>query len=415
MEFINIIVLVTIYVTLFITSFWLVVFLDNLPVLKKDPKPKKKYFISALIPAYNEGKNIVKTVRSLLNQDYPKELMEIIVINDGSTDSTRVKCELMEKKGWIKLINKPNGGKATALNAGIRKAKGELIYVLDADSYADRDSFKNLIGYFNDPKVAAVTSNMQVGKSDSSLRKIQWYEYLFNTLLRKVMSLFNSLYVTPGPGSIYRKSVLEKIGGFSSDTLTEDMEIAFNIQSHHYIIRNSLNSRVSTDAPKGLKSLMKQRRRWYAGFLGDSFSYKHLFFNRDNSLLGFFTLPVNFLTIGISIFLVSNIVRRALREAVRFAINFSAINYDFANLFRSFNLVNTFYSISVFSMLSILMLVLATIVIYYSLAINRKRFTLKNFILSIPYSFFYSPLVCIFWMDSIIYKLVSRGKGWKYG
>ncbi len=117
----------------------------------------------------------------------------------------------------------------------------------------------------------------------------------------------------------------------------------------------------------------------------------------------------------ISIFLVSNIVRRALREAVRFAINFSAINYDFANLFRSFNLVNTFYSISVFSMLSILMLVLATIVIYYSLAINRKRFTLKNFILSIPYSFFYSPLVCIFWMDSIIYKLVSRGKGWKYG
>ncbi|PIU61531.1 hypothetical protein COX58_03045 [archaeon CG_4_10_14_0_2_um_filter_Archaea_38_6] len=418
MELICLTVLGLLYFVLFISCFWLIVFLDNMSELKKDPNPKKKYFISAIVPAYNEEKTIAETINSLLKQNYPRKFFEIIVINDGSTDATRKKCEEYSKKGLIRLINQKNGGKANAMNNAIKRAKGELIYVLDADSCADENSFKHLIGYFDNPRVAAVTSSMRVTCKESFLQKIQWVEYLFSILMRKIMSLFNCLYVTPGPGSIYRKKVIKEIGGFSEETLTEDMEIAFNIQHHNYVIENSLNSTVLTNTPDKLTNLIKQRRRWYTGFIEDSTSYKHFYFNKSKGFLGRFLLPANVLTTIALIFLTSYSVYTILDSFFVSYSNIGAVEFNFLSMIQPEKLPLLIYGINLYTIMGLIFMIVSIIIIYFSLKTSDEEINLKNnFLNYIFYLFFYSLLMTLFWTDSIIYKLMFRknNKGWKYG
>jgi len=414
----GIVILSLLYFLLFISCFWIIVFLDNLAILWDDPKSKKKYSISAIIPAYNEEKAIIKTINSLLAQDYPKDLFEIIVVNDGSTDNTKSVCEDFAKKGLITLINKRNGGKASAMNKAIKVAKNELIYVLDADSFAQKDSFKQLIGYFNNPKVAAVTSSMEVTSKNTMVQKIQWIEYFFSIFMRKIMSLFNCLYVTPGPGSIYRKKVILEVGGFSENTLTEDMEIAFNIQNHGYIIENSLNSKVLTNTPDKLSALIKQRRRWYTGFIEDSISYKHFYMNKKNGFLGMFLLPTNVLSVGILIFLVLHSLRKLFYGTISSFSKMNSINFDIFSIIKTPSFSKIFFSIDIFLIIGLITLFFSMIIIYYSLKTSNQRINIKkNFIDYISYFALYSFLMAYFWADSIIYKIFLRrdNVGWKYG
>lgn len=418
MEPLTLSILVLLYFTLFIAFFWITVLVDNYEIIWHDPKAKNKYFISVLIPAYNEEKGIKKTIESILNQNYPKNKYEIIVVNDGSTDNTKKICIEFQKKGLIKLINKSNGGKASALNIGIQYTKGELIYILDADSFADKNSFSHLIGYFDNKKVAAVTSSMKITEKKRFLQKIQWLEYLFGILMRKVMSLFNSLYVTPGPGSIYRKSVILEVGGFSTKTLTEDMEIAFNIQDHGYVIESSLNSIVHTTPPKGIIPLIKQRRRWYTGFIEDSVKYRHFYFNKNKGFLGRFLLPTNVLSTFSLLFLVLYSFYTVAKTSFLNISKVSAINFDIVPMIRMPDFFSTLFGINIFTVLGILFFVISLFIIYYSVRVSNEKLDLKNnFLDYIFYLFFYSILMAVFWSDSILYKLFFREKErvWKNG
>ncbi|MBN1923233.1 MAG: glycosyltransferase family 2 protein [Nanoarchaeota archaeon] len=415
---ISIIILCLLYFFLFLSCFWVIVFLDNLDVLWEDPNPKKKYQISVIIPAYNEEKNITKSIESTLSQNYPRELFEVIVVNDGSNDATRRICESYVKKGLIRLFNKKNGGKASAMNLGIRHAKGELIFILDADSKADKNCFNNLIGYFNNSKVAAVTSSMTVTSKKTFLQKIQWVEYLFSILMRKIMSLFNCLHVTPGPGSIYRKSIIQEIGGFSEKTLTEDMEIAFNIQDKGYIIENSLNSVVLTNTPEKIADLIRQRRRWYTGFIEDSSSYKHFFFNKNKGFLGAFLLPSNVFGTFALLFLSFYSIFLLGKNFFKTLTNFNSINFNLLTVLKFPELSNFFYGINIFSIISIILLAMSLILVYYSLRTSNVKIDLKNnFWDYVSYLLFYSILMTLFWVDSIFYKLFFRtnSAGWRYG
>lgn len=122
-------------VSLYFTIFWLLVYLDfgaedKIKPLKKYPK------VTIAIPAYNEEKTIAETIKSAVNLDYPKNKLEILVINDGSRDKTKQITELLTKKySNVKLINQINQGKAVALNTALSKAKGEFFICLDADSF----------------------------------------------------------------------------------------------------------------------------------------------------------------------------------------------------------------------------------------------------------------------------------------
>ncbi|VVB75266.1 Glycosyltransferase AglE [Candidatus Tiddalikarchaeum anstoanum] len=418
MDILTLIVLSLLYLTLFVAFFWIIIFLDNYDILWNDPKTKNKYFISVLIPAFNEEKSIRKTINSVLRQDYSKNLFEVIVINDGSTDNTEKLCKEYEKKGLIKIVSKKNGGKASALNAGLTIAKGELIYVLDADSFAEKSNFKHLIGYFDNAKVAAVTSSMKVSTKNGFLQKVQWVEYMFSILMRKSMSLFNSLYVTPGPGSMYRKKVLLEIGGFSTTTLTEDMEIAFNIQNHKYFIENSLNAITYTNSPKDLKTLSVQRIRWYTGFIEDSLKYKHFYFNKDYGFLGGFLLPSNLLSTFALLFLTFYALFNSVKSGLTNISNLSAIKFDFFPMLKLPDFATNMFGINIFSIIGILFLIISLFIIYYSLKVSYESVNIrKNFLSYVLYLISYSFLMTYFWSSTLLYKLFLRGnlKGWKNG
>ncbi|MCD6371224.1 MAG: glycosyltransferase family 2 protein, partial [Candidatus Aenigmarchaeota archaeon] len=300
MNFEAIIMLFIIYFMLYCSLLWILTFYEKRNNVRSDPKPKRYPLVSIIIPAWNEEKNIKNAIISCLALDYPKK--EIIVVNDGSTDKTKEICEEFSKKGLIKLINKENGGKASALNAGIEVAKGEYVCCLDADSFFEPKALKQMVGYFEDPKVGAVTSSMKVYKPKNWLQMVQWLEYIFAIYLRKLMSYLNCLYVVPGPGGIYRKDVLERIGGFDENSITEDMEIAFRIQKEGYTIKNSVNAVVQTVVPDKFIPLVKQRIRWYVGFYDNVKKYKSMVFNPKYGSLGMFIIPTAFIWVGVLIF-----------------------------------------------------------------------------------------------------------------
>ncbi|MEM2479014.1 MAG: glycosyltransferase family 2 protein [Candidatus Pacearchaeota archaeon] len=267
-------------------SFWL------------ERKPKRKPYsineslpkVSIIVPAYNEEKNIAKTLRNLLKLKYDRKKLEIIVVDDGSNDRTYKIAKKFSKFG-IKIFRKPNGGKASAINYGIRKAKGEFIATLDADSYPEKDALLKVMPYFYDKSVVAVTSSILVQKPRNFWERIQYAEYLFGVFLRNAFSVKNALYVTPGPLSVYRAWFFKKHGPFDEKNICEDTEIAFRIQSLNYKIENAVDAKVYTIPPKSFKSLFKQRLRWYRGFLDNSINYKQLF---NAAKYGFFSLILFF-------------------------------------------------------------------------------------------------------------------------
>jgi cellulose synthase/poly-beta-1,6-N-acetylglucosamine synthase-like glycosyltransferase len=370
------------------------------------------YSISVIIPAFNEEDSIEKTAMSIYMQDYPRELFEIIVVNDGSYDNTKKICEKLQKKGIIKLLNKKNGGKSTAINLGIKNAKNELIYIIDADSCADKNSFNSLIGYFNDSKVAAVSSSMKVKNKLNFFEKMQWIEYSLSILLRKVQSLFNSMYVTPGPGSIYRKSVLKKLGGFNEETLTEDMEIAFNIQNHGYIIENSLNSIVYTSTPIFFNELLNQRKRWYSGYFEDSIKYRHLLFNPKRGILS--------ALLSFNIFSILSVLGLFFYAAIKFiAASIRNFNFfkavDFTINFSNLKLFYFLYGINFDAILFALITLFSAILVYISLKSCDENIEIKkNFLLYACYMLIYSSFLSLFWIMGFFHKFFIRKNGYKW-
>ena len=251
------------------------------------PVPKKSYSVSVLIPSYNEEKSIKETLEAVLQSDYPLE--EIIVLNDGSTDKTQEIVEkMMEKYSLIKILNKKNSGKADSLNKGIEMAKGELFVVVDSDGFPQKDAIGKMTGFFNDEKVGGVTSTILVRNRGRFATKLQAMEYAAIAWTRKLIEYVDGIWVTPGPLSIYRKEVIKKIGGFDTQNLTEDIEIAWKLVHNGYKIRMSMPARVLTLAPTKMKIWIKQRIRWNVGGIQTLLKYKKESFKKG---LGAFIIP----------------------------------------------------------------------------------------------------------------------------
>ncbi len=246
--------------------------------------------VSVLVPAYNESESISRTLDSLLALNYPKDKLEIVVINDGSTDSTKEIVESYIKKGVV-LINQKNKGKAAAMNNGIRRAKGLLVACLDADSFVQKDTMKKMVGFFADNSVAAVTPILKVNAPETLLQKAQWLEYVLYTFLKMILASIQCLNVTPGPFSIYRKEHVLNVGGFDETSIVEDQEIACRLQMHHFKIMQSIDGNVLTIAPRTFKELYTQRRRWYKGTVINLYKYRRMLFNRKYGDFGIFQMP----------------------------------------------------------------------------------------------------------------------------
>lgn len=242
-------------------------------------------FVSVLVPVYNEEKVVTESVKSLLELDYSN--YEIIIINDGSTDGTKAAAEKLVgfRKGKysdvkISLINKPNEGKAKALNAGIGLSKAEIILCMDGDSQLSPDSLKLAVRHFTNPEIGAVAGNVKVlnrGKLFTDLQALEYIEGL--NMARSAQSFVRLVNIIPGPIGIFRKKAIEESGFYSSDTFAEDADLTLKILANGWKIYYEPNSISYTEAPSKLQQLLKQRYRWTRGIIQSIRKHKSLMIN----------------------------------------------------------------------------------------------------------------------------------------
>lgn len=294
-----------IFLAIFFESFVLVTLLSKPARDSRARQPGTTTpLVAIIVPCWNESATVAATCDSLLALDYPKEKLEIILVDDGSTDTTPEAMARFSLFPQVRIIRKENGGKHTALNAGIAVTDAEFIGCLDADSFVEPDALREIIPCFAQPKVAAVTAAMSVHHPKNMLQHMQNAEYTFGITYRHVFASINGLYVTPGPFSFYRHSILKEIGAFRHAHQTEDMEMALRIQRAGYEIENAPRARVYTKSPDTILKLIKQRTRWTAGFMRNVLGeYRDLIGSKRHGALGMLVLPGAVIAIGSGIFL----------------------------------------------------------------------------------------------------------------
>lgn len=292
--------------------------------------------ISILVPAYNESTNVAESVRSLLFLNYPQ--YEVIVVNDGSTDKTleqvvesfdlvrapasyEQRVETEPVKGVYRsilgqeltAIDKENGGKADAINAGLNAAKYPLVCVLDADSVLEEHSLtRAVLPFIENPTTVAVGGIVrlangcvvdrgrvvEVGLPKSQLARFQVVEYLRAFLASRVtLSMINGLMIISGAFGVFKRDVVAAVGGFRQDTVGEDMEVVAHV--HRYFREKREPYRVVfqpdpvcwTEAPETVRGLARQRDRWQRGTLQVLSYHWKMFCNPRYGMLGLLVMP----------------------------------------------------------------------------------------------------------------------------
>jgi cellulose synthase/poly-beta-1,6-N-acetylglucosamine synthase-like glycosyltransferase len=406
----------SIFLILFITTYFevflLLVFLGERKRFRPSVREERLFYpsITIIVPAWNEEHTLAGTVDSLLAVDYPKDKLSIFIVDDGSTDNTRTVAEGFSVHPQVKVFSKQNGGKHTAMNLGISAASSDLIGCLDADSFADPASLKEVVPYFDDPETMAVTPSVQIHNPDNVLRRIQSTEYMVGEFTRKVFSRLNALYVTPGPLSIYRKEVFEKIGGFEHSYGTEDMEMALRMQSHHMKIENAHTAFVYTVCPATPRALYKQRVRWVSGFLKNAFfKYRFMFLNKKYGHLGILTVPFAFGSIFIALFFTGLYVISLWQFGADLWLRWSALGWQphFRwPRFDWFSLSMDFKTIIIYLLVSITILFIA---LGARLVTHRKFFSVNTLWFLALYGF-----IAPFWLARSLYNLItSQEANWR--
>jgi len=259
------------------------------------PLPEPAPLQSVLIPAFNEAKVIVQSIRRILASDYPN--LEVIVIDDGSTDGTsdRVREHFADDLR-VTLLTVPNGGKAKALNWGLRHARGSVVVALDADTHFPSDSISKLVRWFADPEVGAVAGNAKVGNRINVITRWQALEYVTSqNLERRELAALGCITVVPGAIGAWRRAALERLGGFPSDTLAEDQDLTISMLRSGYKVLYDSTAIGWTEAPETLRDLAKQRFRWAFGTLQCLWKHRSVTLRPRHGMLGLVALPQTWL------------------------------------------------------------------------------------------------------------------------
>jgi len=296
--------------------------------------------ISLLIPAYNEEENVVQNVKSLLKMNYPQ--FEIILVNDGSTDRThdkiisafnlyqiefsmKVSVKTQKIRGVyynieypnLLYVDKENGGKSDALNAGINVSSYPLFASLDADSRLEKDALLKLSREFLKDRNTVVAGGIVRIANGSIIRdgvfegfsipdrvveRFQIVEYYRSFLSGRVSwGLTNSMLIVSGAFGVFKKDVVVEAGGYKTSTIGEDMEIVVRIhrlmhkKKRKYKIVFCEDSVCWTQGPMSLRDLRSQRRRWQIGLMDSLISHRALFLNPLYGAVGLLAVPYNWI------------------------------------------------------------------------------------------------------------------------
>jgi cellulose synthase/poly-beta-1,6-N-acetylglucosamine synthase-like glycosyltransferase len=295
------------------------------------PLVANKPLVSVLVPAFNEEKVIERCLKSIWSNTYEK--IQIIVINDGSSDQTaeavqrfirsractynRVEPKIVRTKNglkrvWrrgrspmirqIRLVQQSNTGKARALNRGLRYyAKGELIMTLDADSLIHKKAIARAVSYFDTPDVVGVAANVRIIDEFTVLGILQRFEHMIGYRSKKFFTLANCEFIIGGVASTYRKTVLDKVGYYDTDTVTEDIGLSMKIAAlgnKKYRLVYAADVAAMTEGVANFRALLAQRYRWKLGGLQNIVKYRSMLFNRDErytKALTYYRMPMAFI------------------------------------------------------------------------------------------------------------------------
>ncbi len=390
------------YITFFVSIFYLITYFQTKH--KYSSKITKKYpFVSVIIPAYNKEESTENSIKSVLTLDYPKDKLELIFVDDGSKDGTYEIAKKLESES-VKVFTKENGGKGSALNFGIRKAKGEFIVTLDADTYMDVDFLKKALSYFEDPEVGLVVPTIQVHGQKNSLEKMQAAEYVMSSFNRKVLTFIGSMVAAPAC-TIFKADLFKKVGLYDENNLTEDYEISLRAQKHNYKLQHLLDSSVYTHVPKTIKSLYRQRLRWNYGTIASLKRHKELFSLKYGDL-GIFYLPVFVLAIGIGILIYSLFSYDWLTRIIRrfHLLSLVDFNFELANISFWDFVPGLRVTFGIFTFLFALLL------FYLSKKYTKDRKV--TFISMLGYFSIFNFFMVVIWVIAIFYHILRKKPTW---
>ena len=270
--------------------------LSLLPVFRK--RNRKPGFssttprVSIIVPAYNEGKVVGHCVESILASDYARR--EIILVDDGSTDDTLAHMRRFENEPGVIVIAKPNGGKASALNAGLARASGEVLFFVDADGIFVHNTLDEMLKGFDNERVGAVCGNDSPVNLDRLLTRLANLQTHVGTgFVRRALATLNCLPIVSGNIGAFRRSALDKTGPFLEGFIGEDLELTWRVHKAGYRVAFQPHAAVYAEVPSTLRGLWKQRVRWARGLLQTTRIHRDMFFNRKYGPFGFY-LPLNF-------------------------------------------------------------------------------------------------------------------------
>lgn len=410
-RFSNITLYVTFFFALYFEVFMLIQFLQKrLEVRSEETRiPKTFPSITIIVPVFNEEKTVTKTVFSLLKLNYPKDKLNVIIVDDGSTDSTPAIIKRFRTHKRVKIIRKENGGKYTALNSGLIQVKTELVGCLDADSFVPPDTLMKIIPYFENKKTMAVTPAIKIWEPDCFIRHIQNNEYNLGIFMKKCFSLIQAITVTPGPFSIFRKQVFDNLGPFREAHNTEDLEIAMRMQKNFYQISNAHNAVVYTVGPATLKKLYRQRVRWIHGFLANTVDYRDIFFKREYGHLGMFTLPMAIASITLFFVSFGMILWNMFATIQKKIVEIQSIGWNWN--WRGFHFDWFFMNTDSKVFLGFVLFAVTILFIIYGRKISERKIGLSIHTLYFPfiYAFF-----SIFWLSKAVYNTaLSKETRWR--
>ena len=254
--------------------------------------PSYRPSVAVLIPAYNEEKVIERTVRSVLESDYPN--LRAIVIDDGSQDRTvEVTHQAFREEiaaGRVTVLTKPNSGKAAALNYALEQVTEEIFVGIDADTIIAPDAISLLVPHFRDPRVAAMAGNAKVGNRVNLWTRWQALEYITSqNFERRALNTLNAVSVVPGAIGAWRTADVRAEGGYHHDTVAEDADLTMALLQAGYRVNYEDRALAYTEAPTTANGLMRQRFRWSFGIMQAVWKHKGALWQKG--ALGWVALP----------------------------------------------------------------------------------------------------------------------------
>ncbi|MDO5670134.1 MAG: glycosyltransferase family 2 protein [Corynebacterium sp.] len=246
--------------------------------------------LSVIVPGYNEETVLENCVASILASDYPN--FEVILVNDGSTDNTGpLMARLAASDPRILHIDKPNGGKGSALNLGLAAARGEFILCVDSDGIFGPRTMRDLLGGFHHEKVGAVGGDDRPVNLDNPLTcLLALISHVGTGFIRRALALLHCMPVVSGNVGAFRRSALDVTGPFRTDSLGEDLELTWRMHRAGFDVGFVPRAIVYAESPSTLKGLWRQRVRWARGLIQTTWLHRDMIANPRFGMFGLFLL-----------------------------------------------------------------------------------------------------------------------------